>query len=133
MVSYRADRVEYHFNWNYSDSSILLVQHNIEVLCDLVSLLNPKPMLNISSMMDAMEPHYAETLVSSAELYVDRELYGIVKNNFKVHAILSCVSTRSMRFVPNGPNSCLDLVLTSKHHQNKGMQISQTGCTKMSH
>lgn len=103
MVSYRVDRVEYHFNWNYSDSSILLVQQNIEVLCDLVSLLNPKPVLNTSSMMDAMEPHYAETLVSSAELYVDRELYGIVKNNFKVHAILSRVSTRSMRFVPNAP------------------------------
>lgn len=54
MVSYRVDRVEYHFNWNYSDSSILLVQQNIEVLCDLVSLLNPKPVLNMSSMMDAM-------------------------------------------------------------------------------
>jgi len=73
----------------------------------------------MSSMMDAMESHYAETMVSSAELYVVREIYGNIKNNFKVLAILSCVSTRSMRFVPNGSNSCLDSVLTSKHLQNK--------------
>lgn len=90
------------------------------------SLLNPRPVVNVSSMMDAMEPHYEETMVSSAELHINRELYGIVKNNFKVHAIFSRVSPRSMRFVPNDLNSCLDSVLTSMHLENKAMQNSET-------